>query len=147
MLRFLPAGWLGVMVAGLLAAYVSTIATHLNWGTSYLVNDLYRRFLNPGADDRHYVAMGRIVTALLMLVAAPLTYVLDTAQRELPAAPVHWRRDGLLYLLRWFWWRVNAYSEVAAMAASFVVSLGVFIARKNGAGDRVARRAASGRSP
>jgi Na+/proline symporter len=132
MLRFLPVGWLGLMIAGLLAAYVSTIATHLNWGTSYLVNDLYRRFLKPGAEERHYVAMGRLVTALLMVAAASLTYVLDTARESFELLLSIGAGTGLLYLLRWFWWRVNAYSEVAAMAASFVVSLGLFIARKNG---------------
>jgi SSS family solute:Na+ symporter len=132
MLRFLPVGWLGLMVAGLLAAYVSTIATHLNWGTSYLVNDLYRRFMMQGMDDRHYVAVGRLVTALLMLIAAGLTYVLDTATESFQLLLSIGAGTGLLYLLRWFWWRVNAYSEIAAMAASFLVSLGLFIARKNG---------------
>ena len=132
MLRFLPVGWLGIMVAGLLAAYVSTIATHLNWGTSYLVNDLYRRFLAPGLEERHYVFMGRLVTAMLMVIAASLTYVLDTARESFELLLSIGAGTGLLYLLRWFWWRVNAWSEVAAMAASFVVSLGLFIARKNG---------------
>jgi len=132
MLRFLPVGWLGLMVAGLLAAYVSTIATHLNWGTSYLVNDLYRRFMKPGMEDRHYVGVGRLVTALLMVIAASLTYVLDTATESFQLLLSIGAGTGLLYLLRWFWWRVNAYSEIAAMAASFVVSLGLFIARKNG---------------
>jgi Na+/proline symporter len=132
MLRFLPAGMLGLMVAGLLAAYVSTIATHLNWGTSYLVNDLYRRFMKPGAEERHYVAMGRLVTAALMVVAALLTYILETAQESFQLLLSIGAGTGLLYLLRWFWWRVNAWSEVSAMAASFLVSLGLFIARKNG---------------
>ena len=132
MLKFLPAGFLGLMVAGMLAAYVSTLATHLNWGTSYLVNDLYRRFLWPGLDERHYVLVGRIVTALLMVVAAGLTYVLDTARESFELLLSIGAGTGLLYLLRWFWWRVNAWSEVSAMAASFAVSLGLFIARKNG---------------
>ena len=132
MLRFLPVGFLGVMVAGLLAAYISTIATHLNWGTSYLVNDLYRRFLSPGLGERHYVQVGRIVTALLMVVAALLTYVLDTARESFELLLSIGAGTGLLYLLRWFWWRVNAWSEVSAMVASFAVSLGLFIARKNG---------------
>ena len=132
MLRFLPVGWLGLMIAGLLAAYVSTIATHLNWGTSYLVNDLYRRFMKPGEDDRHYVAVGRLVTALLMLIAASLTYVLDTAQESFQLLLSIGAGTGLLYLLRWFWWRVNAWSEIAAMMASFAVALGLFIAQKGG---------------
>jgi Na+/proline symporter len=132
MLRFLPAGFLGLMVAGMLAAYVSTVATHLNWGTSYLVNDFYRRFLKPGLEERQYVFVGRVVTGLLMIVAALLTYVLDTARESFELLLSIGAGTGLLYLLRWFWWRVNAWSEVSAMAASFAVSLGLFIARKNG---------------
>jgi Na+/proline symporter len=116
----------------MLAAYVSTVSTHLNWGTSYLVNDLYRRFLKPGLEERQYVFMGRVVTALLMLVAALLTYVLDTARESFELLLSIGAGTGLLYLLRWFWWRVNAWSEVSAMVASFAVSLGLFIARKNG---------------
>ena len=133
MLRFLPAGFLGLMVAGLLAAYVSTISTHLNWGTSYLVHDLYRRFLKPGATERHYVGIGRLVTAFLMLVAALLTYILDTASQSFQLLLSIGAGTGLLYLARWFWWRVNAWSEVAAMGSSFVVALSFFIARRSGA--------------
>lgn len=132
MLRFLPAGFLGLMVAGMLSAYVSTVSTHLNWGTSYLVHDFYRRFMREGADERHYVAVGRVVTGLLMVVAALLTYVLDSARESFELLLSIGAGTGLLYLLRWFWWRVNAFSEVAAMAVSFVVSLGLFIARKMG---------------
>jgi Na+/proline symporter len=81
MLTFLPRGFLGLMIAGLLAAYVSTLSTHLNWGTSYLVHDVYRRFIRQGATERHYVAVGRLVTALLMVAAALLTFVLDSARQ------------------------------------------------------------------
>ncbi|MEK7401090.1 MAG: sodium:solute symporter family protein [Gemmatimonadota bacterium] len=133
MLKFLPAGFLGLMVAGLLAAYVSTLSTHLNWGTSYLVHDFYRRFMNPDASEKHYVAVGRIVTALLMVLAALLTFVLDTARASFELLMSVGAGTGLLYLLRWFWWRVNAWSEIAAMASSFVVALGFFVAQKNGA--------------
>jgi len=133
MLRFLPAGVLGLMVAGLLAAYVSTMSTHLNWGTSYLIHDLYRRFLRPDATERHYVAMGRLVTALLMIVAAGVTYLLDTAREAFQLMLSIGAGTGLLYLLRWFWWRINAWSEIAAMAASFTVAAGFFIANKSGA--------------
>ena len=132
MLRLLPAGFLGLMVAGLLSAYISTISTHLNWGTSYLVHDFYRRFVTKGADDRHYVFVGRMVTALLMLVAGLLTYILDSARESFELLLSIGAGTGLLYLLRWFWWRVNALSEVAAMAASFITALGLFIARKSG---------------
>src|SRR5262249_13776291 len=83
MLKFLPVGFLGVMIAGLLAAYVSTLSTHLNWGTSYLVHDFYRRFIKAGADEKHYVFVGRLVTGLLMLFAALLTFVLTRQSRAL----------------------------------------------------------------
>jgi SSS family solute:Na+ symporter len=132
MLRFLPAGVLGLMVAGLLSAYVSTIVTHLNWGTSYLVHDLYRRFIKVDAPERHYVAAGRIVTALLMLLAALLTYVLDTARASFELLLSIGAGTGLLYLLRWFWWRINAWSEISAMVTSFLLAAYFFIAGRNG---------------
>ncbi|MDO8666434.1 MAG: sodium:solute symporter family protein [Gemmatimonadales bacterium] len=132
MLRFLPAGFMGLMVAGLLAAYVSTLSTHLNWGTSYLVHDFYRRFLKRGADERHYVLAGRIVTALLMLCAALLTFVLDSARESFVLMLSVGAGTGLIYLLRWFWWRVNAWSEIAAMTSSFAVAVAFFVAGKAG---------------
>jgi Na+/proline symporter len=133
MLTFLPAGLLGLMVAGLLAAYVSTISTHLNWGTSYLVHDFYRRFMRPGADERHYVLVGRLVTGGLMVVAAGLTFVLTTAQASFNLLLSVGAGTGLIYLLRWYWWRINAWSEIAAMVSSFAVAVGFFVAGKNGA--------------
>ena len=133
MLRFLPAGWLGVMVAGLLAAYVSTISTHLNWGTSYLVHDLYRRFVRPGATERHYVFVGRVTTALLMLLAALLTFVLDSARQSFELLLSVGAGTGLIYLLRWFWWRINAWSEISAMVSSFLIAVAFFVAGKMGA--------------
>jgi len=134
MLRFLPAGVLGLMVAGLLSAYVSTISTHLNWGTSYLVHDLYRRFVHTGGTERHYVAVGRLVTALLMVLAALLTYVLDTARTSFELLLSIGAGTGLLYLLRWFWWRINAWAEIAAMASSFLLAAAFFIAAQRGSG-------------
>jgi solute:Na+ symporter, SSS family len=132
MLRFLPAGLLGLMVAGLLSAYVSTISTHLNWGTSYLVHDLYRRFLRTDATEAHYVAIGRLVTALLMVLAALLTYVLDTARASFELLLSIGAGTGLLYLLRWFWWRINAWTEIAAMLTSFALAAGFFVAARRG---------------
>lgn len=132
MLTFLPAGWLGLMVAGLLSAYVSTIVTHLNWGTSYLVHDLYRRFVRPGADERHYVAVGRVVTAGLMACAAALTFVIDTASTGFSLLLSIGAGTGLLYLLRWYWWRVNAAAEIAAMVASFGTAIAFVVARRLG---------------
>ena len=132
MLRFLPPGVMGLMIAGLLAAYVSTLSTHLNWGTSYLVHDFYRRFIEPNADEKHYVAVGRVVTALLMVLAAALTFVLESAQGNFALLLSIGAGTGLLYLLRWFWWRINAWSEISAMASSFLVAVGFFVARKMG---------------
>ncbi len=132
MLRFLPSGFLGLMVAGLLAAYVSTIVTHLNWGGSYLVHDFYRRFIKTDASEKHYVFVGRMAAALLMLLASLITFVLDSAQESFNLLMSVGAGTGLLYLLRWFWWRVTAWSEVAAMVTSFVVAIGFFIAGKMG---------------
>src|SRR5215216_3913078 len=132
MMRFLPAGFLGLVVAGTLAAYRSTIETHLNWGTSYLVHDFYRRFLRPGLSEKHYVLVGRLTTAGLMICAAFMTYALGTAKEAFELILSIGAGTGLLYLLRWFWWRVSAWSEIAAMVSSFLVALGFFIARKQG---------------
>ena len=132
MMRFLPAGFLGLVVAGTLAAYRSTIETHLNWGTSYLVHDFYRRFLRPGLTEKHYVLVGRLTTAGLMIIAAFVTYALGTAREAFDLILSIGAGTGLLYLLRWFWWRVSAWSEIAAMTSSFLVALGFFVARKMG---------------
>jgi solute:Na+ symporter, SSS family len=132
MLKFLPVGFMGLMIAGLLAAYVSTISTHLNWGTSYLVHDVYRRFGKVGQSEQHYVAVGRLVTALLMVLAGGLTFVLDSARQSFELLMSIGAGTGLLYLLRWFWWRVSAWCEIAAMVTSFLVAAGFFIATKSG---------------
>ncbi len=132
MMRFLPAGFLGFVVAGTLAAYRSTVETHLNWGTSYLVHDFYRRFLNPGQSERHYVTAGRVVTAGLMIIAAATTYALGTAKEAFDLILSIGAGTGLLYLLRWYWWRITAWSEISAMLCSFVVAIGFFVARKCG---------------
>jgi SSS family solute:Na+ symporter len=132
MLRFLPHGMLGVMVAGLLAAYVSTISTHLNWGTSYLVHDCYRRFVRTDADERHYVAVGRLVTGLLMVAAGATTFVLDSARASFELMLSIGAGTGLLYLLRWFWWRINAWCEITAMVSSFLLAIGFATAAKMG---------------
>lgn len=132
MMKFLPAGALGFVVAGVLAAYRSTIETHLNWGTSYLVHDLYRQFLKPGKTEKHYVLVGRLTTAGLMIIAALMTYALGTAKEAFDLILSIGAGTGLIYLLRWFWWRVSAWSEISAMIGSFVVAIGFFIAKKNG---------------
>ncbi len=132
MLVFLPSGFAGFMVAGIFAAYRSTIETHLNWGTSYLVHDFYQRFIRPDAGQRELVSMGRVVTALLMVLGVLFTLALDNAHNAFNLLLSIGAGTGLIYLLRWFWWRINAWSEVSAMAASFVVSLAFFVAGKFG---------------
>ncbi len=132
MLTFLPVGFMGLMMAGLVAAYVSTLSTHLNWGTSYLVHDFYRRFLRPGRDEKHYVLVGRLVTAALMVLAAALTFVLQTAGQAFNLLLSVGAGTGLIYLLRWYWGRINAWSEIAAMASSFAVAVAFFVAQRLG---------------
>lgn len=132
MMRFLPAGFLGLVVAGTLAAYRSTVETHLNWGTSYLVHDFYRRFVACGRSERHYVTVGRVVTGLLMLVAALTTYALGTAKGAFDLILSIGAGTGLLYLLRWYWWRISAWSEIAAMVTSFAIAVAVLVLRKRG---------------
>jgi solute:Na+ symporter, SSS family len=132
MLIFLPAGFAGFMVAGIFAAYRSTIETHLNWGTSYLVHDLYQRFIRPQSSQGELVFAGRLVTALLMCLGILFTLTLDNAKNAFNLLLSIGAGTGLIYLLRWFWWRINAWSEVSAMLSSFVIALGFFIAAKVG---------------
>ncbi len=122
MLTLLPHGLLGLLVASLLAAYVSTMSTHLNWGASYLVHDLYRRFLRTDASEGHYVWVSRLVTAGLMVLAAGFTFLLDTAGQAFVLLLSFGAGTGLIYLLRWFWWRINAWSEIAAMVSAFSIT-------------------------
>jgi solute:Na+ symporter, SSS family len=130
MLRFLPAGWIGLMVGGLIAANSSTILSHLNWGASYLVHDFYRRFLRPGKSERHYVAAGRVATVLLFVLSSGLVFVLQTAQESFYLILQVGAGTGLLYLLRWFWWRITAWCEIVAMISSFLISVTfVFLGR------------------
>ncbi len=123
MLKFLPAGFVGLMAGGLVAANSSTILTHLNWGASYLVHDFYRRFIRRDASEKHYVAAGRAATVLLFVLSSGLVFVLDSAKDAFDVILQVGAGTGLLYLLRWFWWRINAWSEVVAMVSSFVVSV------------------------
>ncbi|MEP7001838.1 MAG: Na+:solute symporter, partial [bacterium] len=130
MLKFLPAGFVGLMVGGLIAANSSTILTHLNWGSSYLVHDFYRRFINGNASERHYVNVGRACTVGLYICAALLSLVLDSAQEAFEILISIGAGTGLLYLLRWYWWRINAACEVVAMVSSFTVSIVFFVMKK-----------------
>jgi len=134
MLKFLPVGFVGLMVGGLIAANSSTILTHLNWGASYLVHDFYRRFIRRDAPERHYVNAGRACTVLLYIVAGFLAVALESAQEAFQIIISIGAGTGLLYLLRWLWWRINAWCEIVAMASSFIVSVTFFILAKNGHG-------------
>jgi hypothetical protein len=132
MLTFLPVGFVGLMVGGLIAANSSTILTHLNWGSSYLVHDFYRRFVRRDADERHYVNVGRTCTVFLYLVAAVLSRYLESAQSAFEVLISIGAGTGLLYMLRWYWWRINAWCEVVAMVSSFAISVVFFAMAKAG---------------
>jgi len=123
MLVFLPSGLLGLMVASLAAAYMSTISTHLNWGSSYVVDDVYRRFIAPDKSDRHYVRVARVSTVALVILAAALALWLEHAYQAFQILLQIGAGTGLIYLLRWYWWRVNAWSEIAGMVTSFLVAI------------------------
>ena len=132
MLKFLPVGFIGLMVGGLIAANSSTILTHLNWGASYLVHDFYRRFIRKEADEKHYVLAGRLTTVILFVCSSGMVFLLDTAKDAFDVILQIGAGTGLLYLIRWFWWRVNAWCEVVAMLSSFLVSIVILILNKNG---------------
>lgn len=123
MLDDLPLALRGLMLAGFLAAYMSTIATQLNWGTSYLINDLYRRFVARDREKGHYVAVSQVVTVTMMLLSAVVTFYMDSIAGAWQFLMALGAGTGLVYILRWFWWRINAWSEISAMAAAFIVSL------------------------
>jgi solute:Na+ symporter, SSS family len=123
MLVFVPHGLLGLVVAALAAAYMSTISTHLNWGASYVVDDVYRRFLSPDRSESHYVNVGRGVTVVLMLLAATVALWLHNAMQAFTILLQIGAGTGLIFLLRWYWWRINAWGEIAAMVISFLLAL------------------------
>jgi hypothetical protein len=127
MVHYLPPSLRGLMLAGFAAAYMSTIGTHLNLGASYMINDIYKRFFAPHETERHYVAASRLATILVALLSASATaYMLDhgasiaTAWKFLLALGAG---AGLVFILRWYWWRINAWSEIAAMTAASTISL------------------------
>ncbi|WP_337172157.1 sodium:solute symporter family protein [Gemmatimonas aurantiaca] len=123
MLKFLPVGFVGLMIGGLIAANSSTILTHLNWGSSYLVHDFYRRFIRRDATEAHYVMAGRLTTILLFVCSALLSLTMSSAQQAFQVLLSIGAGTGLLYIARWFWWRVSAWCEIVAMAVSLITSL------------------------
>jgi solute:Na+ symporter, SSS family len=130
MLTLLPPGILGLAVASLIAAYMSTISTSLNWGSSYIVYDCYRRFLKPEAREKELVAVGRIATVIMMICASVLSLYLQNSLQAFNILLQIGAGTGLIFILRWFWWRINAYSEISAMIVSFVIAL-AFLVKKN----------------
>jgi len=124
MLSKLSPGWLGLVVASIIAAYMSTIGTHLNWGSSYVVNDFYKRFVNTSASEKEMVRMGRITTLVLMIIAGvfALTF-LNNATQAFNVLLLSGAGTGAIYLLRWFWWRINAWTEMAAMIVATLAAV------------------------
>ncbi|MEQ9301361.1 MAG: sodium:solute symporter family protein [Cyclobacteriaceae bacterium] len=123
MLTMLPSGLLGLVLAALIAAFMSTISTQLNWGSSYIVNDFYKLQINPEASEKELVRVGRLSTVLLMVLSAALALVLQNALQLFQAVLVFGAGTGLIFILRWFWWRINAWSEIIAMLISGIVSI------------------------
>jgi Na+/proline symporter len=131
MLTFLPAGLLGLVIASLVAAFMSTISTHLNWGSSYVTFDFYKRFINPEASEKKLVLVGRISTVIMIILAALLSLVLEEAKEGFNLILQIGAGTGLLFILRWFWKAVNPYSEIAAMGISFLVATVFFVGDKS----------------
>jgi len=124
MLTKLGPGWIGLVTASIIAAYMSTIGTHLNWGSSYVVNDFYKRFVKPDAEEKQLVAVGRITTILLMVIAGLLAlFFLNNATQAFNVLILSGAGTGAIYLLRWFWWRINAWTEIVAMFGATVVAI------------------------
>lgn len=127
---FLPAGLLGLVVASLIAAFMSTVASQINWASSYLVNDLYGRFIKPDATEKQKVLFGRLSTVMLMILSVLLALSLKNALQVFRYLLMIGAGTGLLYIMRWFWWRINAWSEMVAMIAAFTFSI-TFIMLEN----------------
>ena len=123
MLSFLPNGLLGIVVASLIAALMSTLSTHLNWGSSYVTNDIYKRVINKDATQETLVRVGRLVTVALMVLAAMFSLLLSNALEAFNIILLIGAGTGLIFILRWFWWRINSYSEIAAMVCSFIMAV------------------------
>ena len=123
MILDLPASLRGLMIAAFAAAYMSTIGTHLNWGASYLVNDIYKRYMKKDKSDKHYVKTSQIITIFLMIFSAIVSFYMDSIASAWMFLMSIGAGTGLVFILRWYWWRINAWSEVSAMLCAFVVSL------------------------
>lgn len=127
MMTYLPTGLIGIVLTSLIAAFMSTISTQLNWGSSYIVNDFYSRFINPNSTEKQNVLVGRISTILLMVCAALFSFYLQSAHDVFNLLLQIGAGTGLLFILRWFWSRINPYSEISAMGISFLIAFIFFI--------------------
>ncbi|MEL0173552.1 MAG: sodium:solute symporter family protein [bacterium] len=116
-------GLKGILIVSFLAAFMSTIDTHLNWGVSYLINDIYKRFFKPNESERHYVLVGKIMTVILMILAAFTALKMQSISKAWEFIFAMGAGIGLVLILRWFWWRVNAWSEITALATSIVITI------------------------
>ena len=123
MLTFLPNGLLGLVLASLVSAYMSTISTHLNWGSSYVVNDFYKQLINKKASEKELVKVGRFSVILLMIASSIIALLLNNAYQLFDIILMFGAGTGLIFILRWFWWRINAWSEIAAMLSSGIISI------------------------
>ncbi len=123
MLTFLPPGWFGLVLTSLVAAYMSTISTQLNWGASYVVNDFWKQYVEPEASERRLVWVGRLSTVVMMVLAAVVAFQIEKASDAFSLLVALGAGTGGVLLARWFWWRVNAMSEIVAIVAAAVVSL------------------------
>src|SRR5436853_5049547 len=123
MIDYLPSSLRGLMIAAFAAAYMSTIATQLNWGASYLINDFWRRFVKREASDQYYVTASKVATVFLTLISAVVTFYMGSIGGAWKVLIVTGAGTGGVLLLRWYWWRINAWSEVSAMITAFVVSV------------------------
>ena len=123
MLVFLPSGLLGLVAASLIAAFMSTMSTQVNLGASYLVNDLYSRFINPSAEEKQLVMAGRVFSVLTIFLGASVGLFLTNAKQAFSLLLLLGSGTGLIYILRWFWWRINAYTEIIAMISSLIIAI------------------------
>jgi Na+/proline symporter len=123
--QHVPPALRGIVIAGFMAAFMSTIATQLNWGASYLVSDFYRRFIKRQASEHHYVVASRLVTVLLVIASALVAALLQSVGEGWKIVLETGAGTGAVYLLRWYWWRINAWSEISAMTAALVMSVGL----------------------
>ena len=123
MLTMLPKGLLGLVLASLISAFMSTISTHLNWGSSYVVNDFYLQLINKNASQKELVNVGRISVVVLMILSSIIAILLTNAYQLFDIILMFGAGTGSIFILRWFWWRINAWSEITALATSMIVTI------------------------